>query len=64
METGIAHIDALLEKRRSFHFTSENTIELRDTLESLLPIENYDLLSIKGFEVWLLKDCKVSANVD
>ena len=51
METGIDHIDSLLEKHSSFHFTCENTSELKDALESLLPISNYDLLSMKGFEV-------------
>ena len=51
METGIAHIDSLLEKRSSFHFTCKNTSELKDALESLLPISNNDLLNIKGFEV-------------
>ena len=51
METGIDHIDSLLEKRSSFHFTWENTAELKDSSEGLLPISNYDPLSIKGFDV-------------
>ena len=51
METGIDHIDSLLEKRSSFHFTCEDTAELKDSLESLLPVSDYDLLSIKGFDV-------------
>ena len=57
METSIDHIDFLLEKRStsSFHFTCENTAELKDSLESLLSISNYDLLSIKGSGSMFLK---------
>ena len=52
METGyIDHIGSLIEKRSSFRFTCEDNAELKDSLESLLPVSDYDLLSIKGFDV-------------
>ena len=51
MDTDIGHIDALLQKRGLFQYTSEDTVELKDTLASLLPLCEYDIKKIKGSTV-------------